>query len=78
MNLEEIILKEHSKKQCNKIVQWVGNNPERFNELFHLFLNTAINFVLTSIVSLQKKNMLYSSSTRLSTIFFVMREISSL
>lgn len=39
MNLEEIILKEHSKKQCNKIVQWVGNNQERFNELFHLFLN---------------------------------------
>lgn len=39
MNLEEIILKEHSKKQCNKIVKWVGSNQERFNELFHLFLN---------------------------------------
>ncbi|HSQ43903.1 MAG TPA: hypothetical protein VLM16_02835 [Ginsengibacter sp.] len=38
MNLEEIILKEHSKKQCDKIVQWVGNSQARFNELFHLFL----------------------------------------
>jgi len=40
MNLKETILKEHSKEQCNKIVQWVGNNEERFNELFHLFLNS--------------------------------------
>ncbi|KAA9040985.1 hypothetical protein FW778_02800 [Ginsengibacter hankyongi] len=39
MNLEEVILKEHSKKQCDKIVQWVGSNQEKFNELFHLFLN---------------------------------------
>ena len=39
MNLQIEILKEHSKEQCNKIVQWVGNNQERFNELFHLFLN---------------------------------------
>jgi len=38
MNLKETILKEHSKEQCNKIVQWVGNNEERFNELFHLFI----------------------------------------
>ena len=40
MNLEETILKEHSKKQCDKIVKWVGNNQEKFNELFHLFLNS--------------------------------------
>jgi len=40
MNLKETILKDHSKEQCNKIVQWVGNNEERFNELFHLFLNS--------------------------------------
>ncbi len=39
MNLQIEILKEHSKEQCNKIVKWVGNNQERFNELFHLFLN---------------------------------------
>ena len=40
MDLRPEILKEHSKAQCNKIVQWVGNNEERFNELFHLFLNS--------------------------------------
>jgi hypothetical protein len=39
MNLKETILKEHSKAQCNKIVQWIGSNQERFNELFNLFLN---------------------------------------
>lgn len=38
MELQNEILKEHSKEQCNKIVQWVGNNEERFNELFHLFI----------------------------------------
>lgn len=39
MNLREEILKEHSKAQCNKIVLWVGNSQERFNELFSLFIN---------------------------------------
>jgi len=39
MGLKEQILKEHSKEQCNKIVEWVGNDKKRFNELFHLFLN---------------------------------------
>ena len=39
MNLRIEILKEHSKAQCNKIVQWVGNSQQRFNELFSLFLN---------------------------------------
>ena len=38
MNLRDEILKEHSKKQCNQIVQWVGNSQERFEKLFHLFL----------------------------------------
>lgn len=38
MNLREEILKEHSKAQCNTIVQWVGNSQKRFEELFHLFL----------------------------------------
>src|SRR5919112_903210 len=38
MNLREELLKEHSKVQCNKIVQWVGNSEKRFEELFHLFL----------------------------------------
>ena len=39
-NLREELLKEASKKQCVKIVQWVGNSQERFNELFQLFLST--------------------------------------
>ncbi len=38
MNLREEILQEHSKTQCNKIVQWVGNSQQRFNQLFSLFL----------------------------------------
>lgn len=40
MNLEATILAEHSKEQCNKIVEWVGYNQQRFNELFDLFLNS--------------------------------------
>ena len=39
MNLREEILKEHSKAQCNKIVEWVGADQKRFDILFHLFLN---------------------------------------
>jgi len=39
MNLREEILKEHSKAQCNKIVNWIGNSQKRFDELFELFLN---------------------------------------
>ena len=38
-NLREEILQEHSLTQCKKIVQWVGSDQQRFNELFHLFLN---------------------------------------
>jgi hypothetical protein len=38
MDLKKQILKEHSKEQCNKIVNWVGSDKKKFNELFHLFL----------------------------------------
>jgi hypothetical protein len=38
MRLRETILKEHSKAQCNKIVNWVGDDEHRFEELFQLFL----------------------------------------
>ncbi|HUS00717.1 MAG TPA: hypothetical protein VMY77_03275 [Chitinophagaceae bacterium] len=38
MNLREELLSEHSKAQCNKIVQWVGASEKRFEQLFHLFL----------------------------------------
>jgi hypothetical protein len=40
MNLREEILKEHSKKQCSKIVNWVGVDQEKFDQLFHLFLHS--------------------------------------
>ncbi|MBL0357035.1 MAG: hypothetical protein IPP72_09180 [Chitinophagaceae bacterium] len=39
MNLREEILKEHSKAQCAKIVCWVADSQQRFNELLGLFLN---------------------------------------
>jgi hypothetical protein len=38
MNLRETILKEHSKKQTLKIVKYVGDDQERFDELMKLFL----------------------------------------
>jgi hypothetical protein len=38
MKLREEILKEHSKAQAVKIVHWVNNNQERFDELFELFI----------------------------------------
>ena len=37
--LREEILKEHSKAQCTRIVKWVGDDQDRFDELFRLFLN---------------------------------------
>lgn len=39
MKLREEILKEHSRAQCTKIVNWVGSSQQRFDELFRLFLN---------------------------------------
>ena len=39
MDLRQTILADHSKATCNKIVKWVGNSQERFDELFNLFLN---------------------------------------
>ena len=39
MNIKVALLKEHSKKQCDKIVKWVGDDQKRFDELFNLFLN---------------------------------------
>jgi hypothetical protein len=40
MDLRKTILAEHSKANCNKITNWVGNSQERFDELFNLFLNS--------------------------------------
>jgi hypothetical protein len=39
MKLRDTILKEHSKANTTKIVNWVGANQKRFDELFNLFLN---------------------------------------
>lgn len=39
MDLRKTILKEHSKKNCDKIASWVGNDKKRFDQLFNLFLN---------------------------------------
>ena len=38
MNLRDEILAGHSKRQTKKIVDWVGDDPERFAELMRLFL----------------------------------------
>ncbi|MBS1511794.1 MAG: hypothetical protein JST86_13185 [Bacteroidetes bacterium] len=37
-NLRNEILKEHSKAQCIRIVDWVNASQEKFDALFHLFL----------------------------------------
>lgn len=39
MNLEEQLLLEHSRTNCDVIVNWVGASQKRFDQLFHLFLN---------------------------------------
>lgn len=39
MELRKAILKEHSKKQCLKIVAWVGDDKNNFAELINLMLN---------------------------------------
>jgi hypothetical protein len=38
MNLRDEILAEHSKRQTAKVVDWVGDDPERFAELMKQFL----------------------------------------
>lgn len=39
MNLREVILAGHSKANCEKIVKWIGNTQQRFDELVKIFLN---------------------------------------
>ena len=38
MKLREQLLKEHTKANCVRIVKWVGDDQQRFDELFALFL----------------------------------------
>jgi hypothetical protein len=47
-NLREEILKEHSKAQCTKIVNWVGVSQQRFDKLFKLFLTDEYRVVQRS------------------------------
>ncbi|MBS1598144.1 MAG: hypothetical protein JST75_07950 [Bacteroidetes bacterium] len=37
MNIEEMLLVGQSKKQCDKIVKYIGHDKKRFAELMHLF-----------------------------------------
>jgi hypothetical protein len=39
MNLREEILREHSRVQMGRIVEWIGSNQERFDALIDLFLH---------------------------------------
>ena len=39
MKLRETILTEHTKATCSSIAKWIGNNQQRFDKLFDLFLN---------------------------------------
>jgi len=39
MNLREELLKEHSKANCTRIVNWIGGSAERFSQLVDLFVN---------------------------------------
>lgn len=38
MDIKKEILKEHSKRQTLKVVKHIGNDPNRFKELIHIFL----------------------------------------
>ena len=39
MNLREAILAEHSKTNTQKIVQWIGNDPEKIQKLIYILFN---------------------------------------
>ena len=39
MNIKDEILKEHSKQQAIKIVDYIGTDPKKFAELMHLFFD---------------------------------------
>jgi hypothetical protein len=39
LDLEAQILQEHSRANCDIIVNWIGSSQKRFDQLFHLFLH---------------------------------------
>lgn len=67
MDLRNQILSEHTKANCQLIVEWVGNDPARFDELFNLFLHDEyrvtqraawpMSYCAIAHPSLMKKNM---------------------
>ncbi len=61
MELRKEILKEHSKAQCTKIVKWVGNSQQRFDELFSLFLNDEYRVVQRAAWPVSNAVMAYPS-----------------
>lgn len=48
MNIREEILRKHSKKQAVFISDYIGNDPERFEELVELFFDEDIRVVQRS------------------------------
>jgi len=48
MDLRDEILKEHSRKQAQKIADWVGNDKKRFSKLIDLFLHDEYRVVQRS------------------------------
>ena len=40
MNLVKALLKEHSKAQCNRIVEYIGTDKDRFEELVNVFITS--------------------------------------
>jgi hypothetical protein len=38
MDIAKELLKEHSKRQTSKVVNYIGNDPKRFNSLIKIFL----------------------------------------
>ena len=47
-NLKEEVLKENSRKQCDSIVAWVGDNQKKFDELFLLFISNDYRLIQNS------------------------------
>jgi hypothetical protein len=48
MDLIAQLSRTHSKENCNLVVNWVGNNQKRFDELFALFLSNDKRLVQVS------------------------------
>ncbi len=67
MDLRNQILSEHTKANCQLIVEWVGHDQSRFDELFELFLHDEyrvtqraawpMSYCAIAHPSLMKKNM---------------------